>query len=271
MSTDSPWIPAGIPLDKPSAARMYDYLLGGYHNFEVDRQAVQAVIEAFPEVRLVAHANRAFLRRVVTFFAEQGIDQFLDLGSGIPTVGNVHEVAQTLNPAARVVYVDIDPVATAHSQAILKDNPKATAIQADVRQPERILSHAEVQSMLDFSKPVATLLLAILHFVTDDEEAYGVVRILRDALVPDSFIAISHASHHNAPPDVIERIEQATRRASASTKYRSRAQIQRFFDGLELVDPGLVSIPLWRPEERDDVLLDQPERALALAGAGRKP
>ncbi|HEV3471792.1 MAG TPA: SAM-dependent methyltransferase, partial [Actinomycetota bacterium] len=166
--------------DKPSAARIYDYLLGGYHNFEVDRAAARHIIALLPDMPLFMRANRAFLRRVVTYLADQGIDQFLDIGSGIPTVGNVHEVAQKINPSARIVYVDTEPVAVRHSKEILHDDPNATAIVADARQPELIRNHKEVRRLLDLDKPTAVLLLSILLFITDDEEAYGVVRTLRD-------------------------------------------------------------------------------------------
>jgi len=265
------WIPEGIPLDKPNAARIYDYLLGGYHNFEIDRLAAEKVIEIYPDSRLATQACRAFLRRVVNFLAEQGIDQFLDIGSGIPTVGNVHEVAQRANPAARVVYVDIDPVAVAHSKAILKDNPNATAIQADARQPERILGHPEVQQLLDFDRPVAVLLLLLLHAIPDDEEAYSLVRTLRDALVPGSYIAISHGTRDDAPPGVLDQLNKLTKATPTPTKDRSWAEILHFFEGLELVEPGLVRLPLWRPEGPDDIFLDQPERVLVFGGVGHKP
>ncbi|MBX6342403.1 MAG: SAM-dependent methyltransferase, partial [Thermomicrobiaceae bacterium] len=143
------WARGDFPLDKPSAARMYDYYLGGFHNFEIDRQAAEQAIARWPDLPLIMQANRAFLRRAVNFVSGQGIDQFLDIGSGIPTVGNVHEVAQRANPSARVVYVDIDPIAVAHSQEILRGNPNATVIQGDVRRPSEILEHPDVQRLLD--------------------------------------------------------------------------------------------------------------------------
>lgn len=270
MGTDR-WIPDDVPLDKPNSARIYDYLLGGYHNFKIDRLAAERVIQIYPDARLATHACRAFLRRVVRFLVGQGIDQFLDLGSGIPTVGNVHEVAQEANPAARIVYVDIDPVAVAHSKAMLKDNPNATAIQADVRWPEEILNHAEVKGLLDFSQPVALLLLLILHAIPNDEEAYSTVGTLRDALAPGSYMAISHGTRDNAPSGVIEQMERLSAATSTPSKYRSQVYVQQFFQGLELVEPGLVYLPLWRPEGPDDVFLDEPERTLAFGGVGRKP
>jgi SAM-dependent methyltransferase len=149
-------------IERPSPARIYDYFLGGYHNFEADRVVAEKFRKLLPEVPLYMRANRAFLRRVVRCLTDSGIDQFLDIGSGIPTVGNVHEVAQAINPAARVVYVDIDPVAVRQSEEILRGNANATAIQGDLRQPEKILEHPEVRRMLTFDKPVAVLLMAIL-------------------------------------------------------------------------------------------------------------
>jgi len=269
--TKSAWVTDEVQMDKPSVARLYDYLLGGYHNFEIDRLVAKRIIEIYPDSGPSAHACRAFLRRVVNFLVEQGIEQFLDIGSGIPTVGNVHEVAQKANPDARVVYVDIDPVAVAHSRAILKDNPNATAIRGNVVQPDQILNHAEVKSLLDFDQPVASLLLLVLHTVLDDEEAYDAVRTLRDGLAPGSYIAVSHGTRDDAPPGVVEQIAKLSAATSTPGQERSRAQIQRFFDGFELVEPGLVRPPLWRPEVSDDIFLDQPERVLIFGGVGRKP
>jgi len=269
MNTDT-WTPDDFLADKPNASRMYDYLLGGYHNFEIDRLAAKQVLEFNPDARLAAYACRAFLRRVVNFLVEQGIDQFLDIGSGIPTVGNVHEVAQKANPAARVVYVDIDPVAVTHSLALLKDNPNTTAIRADARWPDQILDHAEVKGLLDFSRPVGVLLLLLLHAIPDDEEAYGTVRTLRDGLASGSYIAISHTTYYKAPLEVVKKMEEMSARTPTPGNIRPRADIQRFFDGLEMVEPGLTHLPVWRPEGPEDVLLDQPERALTIGGVGRK-
>jgi hypothetical protein len=229
------------------------------------------VIGIDPDVRPGAHANRAFLRRVVRFLIDQGIDQFLDLGSGIPTVGNVHEIAQQANPAARVAYVDFDPVTVAHSQAILKHNPSATIIQSNVCQPERILGHAEVKRLIDFSRPAAILMLAILHYVSDNDQAQSILRTLRGALASGSYVALSHFTCDGAPPGVIERMAALATTSSNPARARTRAEVARLFEGVELVEPGLVYTPLWRPEEPDDVLLDQPERSLAFAGVGRKP
>ncbi len=265
------WIPDDIPLDKPSAARMYDYALGGYHNFEIDRRASERVTAIFPDLPLALRANRGFMHRAVRFLVEHGIDQFLDLGSGIPTVGNVHEVVQPLNPAARVVYVDIDPIAVRHSQLILQDNQNATVFQADVRQPKQILDHPEVRRLLDFSRPIGVLIIALFHFVPDDAEAYSIVHTLRDAMVSGSYFAISHASTEGIPPELVQQMEKAYGGSAIPFKFRSRAQMEPLFDGLELIEPGLVYMPLWRPDGPDGLLVDQPERTTGLAGVGRKP
>ena len=258
-------------LERPSAARIYDYLLGGFHNFDVDRAAAQRITEVLPEMPLFMRANRAFLRRVVRFLTDQGIDQFLDLGSGIPTVGNVHESAQQANPSASVVYVDNEPVAVTHSRTILQDNSEATVIQADLRQPEAILGHPETRRLLDFNKPTAVLLLSVLLFVTDDEEAYRVVRSVRDALVPGSFIAISHPTPDETPPEQAEKAEKLYSAIGTPVRVRSYNEVERFFEGLELLEPGLVFIPLWRPEGPDDLFLENPELSGYYGGIGRKP
>ena len=257
--------------ERPSAARIYDYMLGGYHNFEIDRAAARKFVEFLPSAPLFMRSNRAFLRRVVRFLVDQGVEQFLDIGSGMPTVGNVHEVAQELNPSARVVYVDVDPVAVRHGEEMLRDNPNATVIRADARQPEDILAHPETRRLLDLSQPTAVLLLSILLFITDDEEAYGIVRTFRDALAPGSYIAISHPTGEGLPQDELERAKQLYAATGNPVNIRSGAQIEGFFDGLELVEPGLVHIPLWRPEGPRDLYLDRPEQSQYYGGVGRKP
>jgi hypothetical protein len=270
MDTET-WVPDEISMDKPNVARVYDYFLGGYHNFEADRAVGRTVLEAYPDMRTAAQVNRSFLRRSIHFLIAQGIDQFLDIGSGIPTVGNVHEVAQKLNPVARVVYVDIDPVAVLHSRAILQGNACATAIQADARQPEQILQHPEVKRLLDFDRPIGLLLVAVLHLVADDDQALHTVSTLRDALAPGSYVAISQTTFDGAPPGVEAQVTRLAAGASTAIGYRSYDRVRRMFDGLEVVEPGLVFIPLWRPEGPNDVFLDKPERALNYAGVGRKP
>lgn len=220
----------------------------------------------------MSHAPTAlFLRRAVTHLLDYGIDQFLDLGSGIPTAGNTHEVAQRRNPVARVVYVDIDSLAVARSTALLADNPHAAALQADARRPMAILADPITRRLIDLDRPVGVLLLTLLHFVTADDEAYGLVETLRAALPSGSYLAISHATYEGAPPDTLAQIERLYAGTTNPGKARSRAEIARFFDGLVLVEPGLVPIPRWRPDDPDDPFSDDPGRALGLVGVARKP
>jgi hypothetical protein len=249
---------------------MYDYYLGGYHNFGPDRKMAEQAIALWPDLPLIMRANRAFLRRSINYLIGQGIDQFLDIGSGIPTVGNVHQVAKQANPDARVVYVDIDPVAVTHSRAILQGTPKVAAIQADVRAPDRILGDPEVRALLDFERPVAVLLVAVLHFVTDEDVAERSVRLLREAVAPGSYLVICHASYEGVPAKRADH-EALYARTPTPLKMRSRAEIQRFFAEFDMVEPGLVYIPLWRPERSDDLFVDEPERCTGFAGVGRKP
>jgi hypothetical protein len=248
---------------------MYDYFLGGAHNFVIDRPAAEQVIAIMPDVPRIMWANRTFLRRVVTFLVEQGIDQFLDIGSGMPTVENVHTIAQELNSAARVVYVDIDPLAVRQSDALLQHNPHAIALQGDIRQPDDILMHPEVRRVLDFTKPLAVLLIALLHFVPDDAEAYHAVEVIRDALPSGSYLALTHGTYEGAPRDLITQNERLYAQTTTPVKPRSRADIERFFAGLDLVEPGVVYVPLWHPESAEDVFVDAPARSLNVGGVGR--
>jgi len=264
-------IPGVAPEEAPSAARIYDYLLGGYHNFEVDRAVARQFVGILPRAPFIMRANRAFVRRVVGLLVDQGVDQFLDVGSGIPTVGNVHEIAQGLNPAARVVYVDMDPVAVRHSEEILKGNPNTAVIQADVRDPRAILEHPEVSRLLDLGRPVAVLIASVLLFLPDDEEAYRVVGALRDALAPGSYLCISHATTEGASREEVEDSVKLYAATGNPMKLRSRAQIEEFFHGLEFLEPGLVYLPLWRPEDPDDLYHDEPHLAGNLGAVGRKP
>jgi hypothetical protein len=258
-----------------TAARIYDYLLGGVHNFPADRDVAQTVIASFPLAQAGIRANRAFLRRAVRYLTRSGIRQFLDIGSGIPTVGNVHEVAQAITPDARVVYVDIDPVAVAESLSILDGNEHATAIRGNLLDPEGILDHPQVKDLLDFSEPIAVLLVALLHFVADDTEAFAAVERVRGALVPGSYLVVSHVTDDGQQfsQEGVKDVEEAYRNRAATTgRLRSRAEIGQFFEGLDLVEPGLVWVPEWRPEPGDiDVpeFAEDPRLSMTLAGVGR--
>lgn len=257
--------------ERPNVSRIYDYFLGGSANFEADRAAAEELRAIYPDIKYVMWANRAFLRRAVQFVVDEGFEQILDIGSGLPTVGNVHEIAHRRNPAVRVVYVDIDPVAIAYSRQILREVPTCAAIEADARRPEVILAHPEVRRLLDFSKPVAVLLVALLHFVTDDDEAMHIVRVLRDRLPSGGYLVIAHGTDEGAPREPLERGTALYARTTSATRPRSHAAITAYFDGLELVSPGLVYAPLWRPDNPADPFQDQPERSLTLVGVGRKP
>lgn len=242
---------------KPAtAARMYDYYLGGIHNFPADRQAADAIIAMFPRTRMAAQVNRAFLRRAVTFLCRMGVNQFLDIGSGIPTEGNVHEIAQQVNPQARVVYVDIDPVAVAESQEMLEGNKLAIAVQGDARHPAAILEHPQVLKQLDFGQPIAVLLVAVLHFVSDDRQARELVRQLVDGVSEGSYLAVTHLIDETTPDftrsDDLKRVHDVYhRQTSTMLRMRTRAQIREYFEGLELVDPGVVPVWEWRPTPDD--------------------
>lgn len=263
--------PSGVDPTKASVARVYDYFLGGTHNFSADRDVARTLESIEPQARLLTRANRAFLRRATRYLAaEAGVRQFMDIGSGIPTQGNVHEIVQEVDPRARVVYVDHDPVAVAHSTAILAGDRSATVIQADLRDPDAILRHPTTQQMIDFSRPVALLLVAVLHFIPDEQRPQDIVARFRDALPPGSFLAIAHGTHQDRP-ETTDAVTKVYRRAvtQAQAQTRSRAEILEFFDGFELVEPGLVHGPLWRPDTPEDVPED-PERYWFLSGVGRR-
>ncbi len=264
----------GEELDRPNAARIYDYLLGGAQNFTADRAAAEHVLDNYPDAALAARSNRAFLRRAVAYLAGQGIVQFLDIGSGLPTVGNVHEVARQVNPRARVVYVDNDPVAVRYSRELLAEDGEGArgvaVIEADLRDPAAILGHPTTRRLLDLRRPIGLLLVAVLHFIRDDDEARRAVGAFREALAPGSYIVLSHATLDGLPADVIARFEAIYRRSSNPTIARPRARIEALFEGVAVVEPGLVLTPLWRPDATRDPLADEPVRAAVLAGVGRK-
>ena len=262
------WAPADVDLDRPSAARVYDYFLGGAHNFAVDRELAGQIARMTPNIGDTMRANRAFLRRAVRYLVGAGITQFLDIGSGIPTVGNVHNVAQQADSRCRVVYVDVDPVAVAHSAAILDGDPQTVVIQADARDTEQILAHPELHRLLDLSRPIALLLLGVLHFIPDEDDPAGIVARLGDALAPGSYAALVNVTHEDQPSEVIE-AQKLSARTGTPIYLRSRADLLEQLKGFALVEPGLVHIPLWCPDSPLDVD-EHPERFGALAGVGRK-
>ena len=263
------WVTEGIDLNRPSASRVYDFYLGGFHNFSSDREMAERAIADWPDLPLIMRSNRAFLRRSVTYLVEQGVRQFLDMGSGIPTVGNVHEIAQELAPDARIVYVDIDPVAVAHSQAILADNPNATVLDGDFRRPAEILADPAVTGLLDLDQPVALLLFALLHFVGDDDNPADVIATFRDGLAPGSYLALSHATHELHPPEQTEFHRDLYRKTATPMTMRSRAQVEALFDGFKVAEPGIVLSDHWQPDAGD--LAENAERHPMWVGVGQKP
>ncbi|MFH8755866.1 SAM-dependent methyltransferase [Streptomyces atroolivaceus] len=266
------WAPQGIDISVPSVSRMYDFYLGGSHNFEVDREAARKAMEFMPGLPKVMQANRAFMRRAVHYATTSGVTQFLDIGSGIPTFGNVHEVAQAADPEARIAYVDHDSVAVAHSQAVLEGNERAVIAAADLRKPQEILAHPEITGLLDLDKPVALLLVAVLHFLEDADDPYAAVAELRDALAPGSLLVVTHASYEGIPLSQEEAggTVGVYRTIRNPLIMRSRTEISRFFEGFEMVEPGLVAMPEWRPESPEALAQEDPFTYSGFAGVGRK-
>lgn len=265
------WVPSDVDMERPSAARMYDYYLGGSHNLPADQELAEATIRAWPDVRHLAHANRAFLRRAVTYLAEAGVDQFLDLGSGIPTGQSAHEVAARVAPGARTVYVDLDPVTVGHGRALLEEVPGATAVRADLRRPELVLGLPEVRGFLDFARPVAVLMLAVLPFVSEADDPAEIVAGYREGTAAGSHIAISHGTGDYRPAR-IRKVEDVHEQPSSSIALRSRRRLGELLEGYELVPPGLVDMIHWRPDAdaAADPLGGDVTRYSMLAAVGRK-
>lgn len=271
MADEASWVPPGVDTRRANVARVYDYLLGGSHNFLADRDVGRAIMAIEPNARAIGRANREFLGRAVRFVSAAGISQFLDIGSGIPTEGNVHEIAQQANPAARVVYVDADPVVIAHSQALLDGNENATVVQGDLREPAKILAADGVSRLLDLTQPVALLLVAVLHFIADAEDPWRIVAALRDALAPGSYLVLCHGTDEGKPVVAQAAEKVYDRSASAQLQMRSRAEIVRFFAGFELAEPGVVTIPAWRPDPAAGPPAEAGRYWGGLVGVARKP
>jgi trans-aconitate methyltransferase len=260
------WIPQSVDVSVPSVARIYDYLLGGAHNFAVDRDVGMQVECVMPDARSVARLSRAFLVRCVRFMVAQGIRQFLDIGSGIPTVANVHEVAQSAAPECRVVYVDKDPIAVAHSELMLVDNDRTTIVHADMRDPHSILDHPETCGLLDFGQPVGVLVLLMLHFLPDETDPWKLMARYREALAPGSHLAITHISadtHERSVTEVTDLIKES--RTADQITERSYEQVLGLFGDFELVEPGLVGCSAWRPTGPGD-MSDSPEANTRIYG-----
>jgi SAM-dependent methyltransferase len=247
-----PRVPDGVDVTRPSIARIYDYLLYGKDNFAVDRAAAEKLMESRLDPRRLSLANRGFLRRAVGFLARQGIAQYLDLGSGLPTSPSVHEVARDTIPGARVVYVDHDPIVVAHNDALLATRDGVITIRGDIRDPDAVLADEALAGCLDFSQPVAVLVLSVLHFISHEEDASRIIAKFRKRLAPGSYLAVSVGTSDGADPEMLAEATQTYAGARMPFTLRSRSQILDLFDGFDLIEPGLVSLPGWRPEFNTD-------------------
>ncbi|MFC1432391.1 SAM-dependent methyltransferase [Streptacidiphilus sp. N1-3] len=268
-----PWEPVRIDTSVAHPARMYDYYLGGKDNFPADREAAEKIISTGADVREGARTNRAFLGRAVRYLSEQGVTQFLDIGTGIPSAGNTHEVAQGINPAARVVYVDNDPIVLTHARALMAGHGKGatTVVQADLRDPAALLANRRVRAALDFNRPIALMLVSVLHFITEEDGPDGILKTLGDALPSGSHLVISHGTADAVVARRRANLDQAVdvyrSKSTAALTLRSKARVTEFFDGFPLVEPGLVPGQDWRPDD------DTPPgtTVTVYAGVGRKP
>jgi hypothetical protein len=246
-------VPPGIDVSRPSIARVYDFMVGGKDHFAIDRMAATKALEIMPDAQEAGVACRAFLRRVVRYLAaEAGIRQFLDIGSGLPTRTNVHQVAHEVDPAARVVYVDNDPMVLVHGRALLADERTTTVIEADLRRPEDILGHPVTKQYVKFTEPVGLLLLSILHHLHDDEDPAEIATTLRDALPSGSYLAIIHfwdpAEENPRISDKVKDAERVFNETLGTGRWRRRNEIERYFGDFEMIEPGLVPLAEWRPD-----------------------
>lgn len=262
---------AAFDLNVPSAARAYDYMLGGAHNFESDRALAEQVIAVAPWVTNLARMNRSFLHRVVDFYLDQGVTQFLDLGSGIPTVASVHGAAQQRVPDARVVYVDHDPIVFTQVNAMVADNPHATVLHADVRDPRSILEHPATRELLDFTQPIGVLMLGVMFFIEPECAPAQLVATYRDRVAPGSFLAISQITDGTADAKQLEELGMLVagyKSAHEPVFVRTRAELDSWFATMTLVEPGTTSPADWHPISTHE--FDDPARSLIWCGVARK-
>ncbi|MBE1494384.1 trans-aconitate methyltransferase [Amycolatopsis lexingtonensis] len=271
MTGELSWVPPEIDTSVPNPARVYDFWLDGDHNFAADRALGEQILKIMPGVRDAARLNRAFLRRAARYLVGQGVRQFLDIGSGIPTVGNLHEIVQQADPSCRVVYVDRESVAVAHSELLLQDNDNTLVLQADLRDVNDIFDGAG--KLLDLDEPVAVFMLLLLHFVPDSWDPVGILARYRDRLAPGSFLAVTHVAADSDSQRLDEAVEvyKSNQDQQNQPVPRTHDEVLAFFDGFELVDPGVVGCAMWKPEGAGDMSDDPAINALPYAGVGRKP
>jgi hypothetical protein len=271
QSGEQNWIPQGVDISVRSVARLYDYMLGGAHNFAVDREMGQKIELMLPHARAAGRINRALLGRVVRFMVSQGVRQFLDIGSGIPTAANVHEVAQTVNPECRVVYVDRDPVAVAHSELLIADNDRTGVAQADMRDPDSILTSAQARRLLDFDEPIGLLMLFMVHWVQTEDDPWGPLKRYREALSSGSYLAISHFTADHDAEGATAAADRMNKAGGDQAVERGRDEIAALFGDFEMLEPGLVGFAEWRTSGPGDFSDDPAINKIAYAGVARKP
>lgn len=268
-------IPAGVDTGRPTPARIYDYMLQGDNYFDVDRFAAEQILAAAPEIRDAAWSNRGFHQRAAKWIAEHGVRQFVDIGSGLPTVGNTHEVVQKVVPSAHVVYVDNDPMVEMHSRSLLASGGTISVICADLREPDSILEHPQMRKLIDFGEPVGLLMTGVMMFVSDPADPWALVTRYLDALVPDSYLSLSHLTDDYKPPVAAEGFRAVFDTATEHMYFRSKAKVERFFNGLELVqpykgaEPGVTFTGLWGAEDVE--LADSDGSRWLYCGVARKP
>jgi S-adenosyl methyltransferase len=267
--------PPGVDPTRPTPARLYDYFLGGRNNFPVDRRAAEALKVQAPDVVDAMWANRGFHGRAAVWMAGQGIRQFIDIGSGLPTQNNTHEAVQRVAAGIRVVYVDIDPMVAAQAGPLLVADGSTTVIAADLRDPRSVLGHPRLRQLIDFAEPVGVLMSAVMHFVTDEADPWGLVAGYMNAVAPGSYLALSHGTYENLPPRLVQAGLDIYARATEHAYPRSRAEVERFFDGLELVPPypgagaAVTYVGLWGAEDLD--LADSDGSRAMYCGVARRP
>jgi hypothetical protein len=269
-------VPAEIDTTRPSTARLYDYYLGGTNNFEVDRQAAEQLRKQLPELADAAWANRGFHGRAAAWMAtDQGIRQFIDLGSGLPTQNNTHEVVHAVLPSARIVYVDSDPMVATHSRDLLAHSERTALVTADLRDPDAVLSHPDLRQLIDFDQPIGVLMTAVMHFIADDEDPWGIVARYMDAVPPGSYLALSHATYEQLPPQAVQAMYDVYERATSHIYLRSKADISRFFDGMEMIQPhegaqsSVCFVGCWGAEDPDAA--DSDGSRVLRCGVARSP
>jgi S-adenosyl methyltransferase len=272
---DAPPVPRGVDPNVPSPARLYDYYLGGKLNYEVDRTAGEQLRANYPEITQAAWANRGFHQRAARYIVDAGVRQFIDIGSGLPTIGNTHDIVQQKDPSIHIVYVDQDPMVELYSRDLLEGQSTVGVIRADMRDPEAALSDPQMRALINFDEPVALMMTAVWHFVAPERNPYGLLKRYVDALSPGSYVVLSHITDDRMPPTVVQAITDLYSRATEMAYFRTKAEFERFFDGLELVPAyegttdGIVTVGLWGAE--DPELADGEDSRLLYSGVARKP